>query len=129
MDTFDFPYHSVRTIYPKGDSFKFGGGYEFASAPQLPIQRRFVLTFPTMMWFVDGSGNVDGSTSANINIKAFLDFYEAHLHYTKFIYPHPVLGNVTVRFAADAPPEVPAAKPNGNGSVDQFEITLVEQPL
>jgi hypothetical protein len=128
MDTFNFPYHVPTHTYPKGVSFQFGKGYEFGSAPQLPLQRRFKLSFNTMMWYFNQTtGAVDASFEPTTNMKLLIDFYEAHIG-VKFIYPHPLYGNLTVRFASDIGWEVPKGMPGGSGAVEPFEIILVEQP-
>lgn len=120
MDTFNFPYHQVTHVYPKGDSFKFGKGFEFSSAPQFPVQRRFTLSFPTLVW---------GSADAQLSMNAMITFYEAHYTNTAFIYPHPAFGNITVKFAADVPLDVPKTLPGGGGSTDAFTLVLVEQGI
>jgi hypothetical protein len=127
METFDFPYHTTRHVYPKGDSFKFGRGYEFSAAPQLPVQRRFVLSFPTIQWFLDAAGTADASIEPQINALALDEFYRRHYTWKTFIYPHPVFGEIKVKFAADAPFEMPKSLPGGTGATDEFELTLVEQ--
>lgn len=130
METFDFPFHVPTHSYPKGDSFKFGRGYEFSAAPQLPIQRRFRLHFNTMLWyFNESTGEIDGSVEPQTNIKVLIDFYELHMTHKKFIYPHQVFGNLIVKFATDAPFEVPKGMEGGSGAVEPFELVLVEQPL
>ena len=129
METFIFAYHIVSHVYPKGDSFKFGGGYEFSAAPQLPVQRRFRLKFPTMAWMRDGGGLISAAIEPELNIKALIDFYERHYTHKAFIYPHPIFGNLTVKFSADQPFEVPPSLPGGSGATESFELMLVEQPL
>lgn len=127
METFNFPYHVPTHSYPKGDSFKFGRGYEFSAQPQLPVQKRFTLRFNVMKWEFDNSGVADASINPTTNILALIQFYEAHYSYKTFIYPHPVLGNINVKFAADAPWEVPKGIVGGTGAVESFEMVLVEQ--
>lgn len=127
METFSFPFHVPTHIYPKGDNFRFGRGYEFSAAPQLPVQRRFRLSFNVMKWEFNGSGVADATISPDTNIYALIQFYERHYSHKAFIYPHPVFGNITVKFAADAPFEVPKGILGGTGAVEPFELTLVEQ--
>lgn len=128
MDVFSFPYHVPTHIYPKGDSFKFGRGWEFTAKPQLPVQRRFKLSFSVMQWqFNPTTGLADATINPETNILALINFYEAHYTWDAFIYPHPVFGNITVKFAADAPFEVPKGLIGGTGAVEGFELILVEQ--
>lgn len=127
METFNFPYHTPTHVYPKGDSFKFGRGYEFSAAPQLPIQRRFTLSFNTMVWFFNGSGVPDATIQPTLNILALDEFYRRHYTHLPFIYVHPVYGSLTVKFASDAPFEIPKSKPGGSGATEAFELVLIEQ--
>lgn len=130
METFSFPYHVPTHAYPKGDSFKFGRGYEFSSAPALPIQRRFKLFFNAMIWYFDAvTGAADNSTDPELNMMALMEFYERHLTHKKFIYEHEIFGTLIVKFASDVPFEVPKSIQNSGGVVEPFELVLVEQPL
>jgi len=129
LQTFDFHNHTPTTTYPKGDGFKFGGGYEFAAKPQLPLQRRFRLHFSGVVWYVNTNGTIDYVTDPANNAGRLMQFYEDHLSYEPFLYTHPVYGTVTVRFAPDVPLEIPKSQPGGSGMTDSFEVTLVEQPL
>lgn len=128
MDRFDFPYHIVTHAYPKGDSFKFGRGYEFSS-PDGVVQRRFTLYFESIVWYFADDGTLDATINPQTNALAFDQFYVAHLTHKAFIYPHPVYGDVTVKFAADAPFEMPKSIKGGSGATEAFSVVLVEQPL
>lgn len=127
MQTFDFPFHTLSTSYPKGDSFKFGRGYEFSAAPQLPVQRRFQLSFELIQWFLDDAGEIDATIQPQLNALALDEFYRFHYTHRAFIYPHPVYGNLTVKFASDAPFQMPKSLVGGNGATDRFELVFVEQ--
>lgn len=129
MLTFDFPYHVPTHVYPKGDSFKFGKGYEFSAAPQQPIQRRFTLYFNTIQWFFNASRVADATINPQLNALALDNFYKAHLTHKAFIYPHPIFGNLTVKFASDVPFEMPKGLTGGTGATEEFSVVLVEQPL
>lgn len=125
LETFPFVNHTPTHAYPKGDSFKFGKGYEFSSSPQLPLQRRFKLKFNALIWY----GPTDNTTDAVNNAKNFDEFYARNLTHKKFNYVHPVFGTLIVKFAPDIPFEMPSSLPGANGVTEGFEITLVEQPL
>jgi hypothetical protein len=129
VETFLFPFHVPTHSYPKGDGFKFGRGYEFSAAPQEPVQRRFTLNFNAMQWFFNSSGVAINSTLPTQNIMALDEFYRRHYGHKKFIYPHPQYGNITVKFAADVPFEMPKGVTGGTGVVEPFSIVLIEQPL
>jgi phage-related protein len=127
MEIFDFPNHTVTHVYPKGDSFKFGNGYEFAAKPFGPPQRTFKLTFEAMVWFLNDDGSADTATEPGINMQRLIEFYEEHQTWKKFLYPHPVYGTLIVRFKE--PLETPQSLKNAAGATDKLELTLVEQPL
>lgn len=125
MDTFDFPYHTVRTQYPNsGDSMVLGKSYEFTSKPKAPDQRLFILSFPGMKLFVNTDGTINTTTLPKLNYRVLEQFYEAHRQWDTFIYPHPYLGNINVRFAT--PLNGPNPIPKGNGALEGFEIQLKE---
>jgi len=118
VDTFNFPYHTVRHIYPQGDQQKFGRGYMYAVKPLLPIQRTFILKFNAMNWLATGSG---------YGMQDLVAFYELHEMWDRFTYPHPLYGNLITRFAKAL--EVPEVLDNGFGHTQPLEIQLIEQPL
>lgn len=128
METFDFPFHGTPqvTYPPRAQPVSFGGGYEFTTKPEGPPQRVFTLSFTGMQYFVDGSDNVDESVSPQRNMHAMDLFYQEHETWKRFIYPHPVYGNLTVRF--QKPLEVPKGIKQGNGVVEDFTVTLIEMP-
>lgn len=127
MDTFNFPYHLWSEEYPES-SFKaqFGGGYEFASAPNAPDQVIYVLQFPGMWFFKLPNGQLDLTTQPLRNIGLLRKFYQDHRLYDYFLYPHPIDGNVRVRFKD--PFVLPKGVPAGRGLVEPFEIKLRLQP-
>lgn len=124
--TFNFPYHTLGVKYPEsGARVSFGRGYQFASKPKGPDQLQYTLDFPAMFFFENPLGTFDLVTRPEINMQVLVNFYEAHRLYEPFYYPHPVLGNVTVRF--DEPLEYKVV-PNGWGRVEPFSIKLITQP-
>ena len=126
MDTFNFPYHLVKTQYPdSGDTMVFGKAYVFTSKPSAPDQRTFILTFPGMKYYFT-AGVVNNTDNPTTNYKVLQEFYEAHRLWATFIYPHPVLGNINVKFGK--PLADPDPIPEGNGAQSSFEIQLIEQP-
>lgn len=126
-DTFDFPYHQVAEDNPlPGTSVSFGGAYQFNSGPTAPLQRMFTLTMRGMKVFTDSGGNIDATTSANRNIKAFYNFWQAHYLHVSFNYTHPLHGAMLVRFGQ--PLKLPTPIEGGSGVYPDFTIQLIEQP-
>jgi hypothetical protein len=129
METFNFPYHTPSWDYPKGTAVKFGRGYTFSVKPQGPLQRTFKLNFKGgMRWFVNLDGTINATTQPTMNMKRLVDFYEAHLTWKTFVYPHPVFGNVLVKFDPDSPFNVPEPLSGGSGQTESFTLQLIEQP-
>lgn len=127
-ETFDFGFHTPSWVYPKGDAFKFGRGYQFTIQPQDPLQRTFVLNFDAgLMWVIGDDGSIDATTEPTLNMKRLVDFYERHLTWKTFTYPHPVFGDIHVKFDADSPLNVPKPVTGGSGLTDSFTMQLVEQ--
>lgn len=129
METFPFVNHVPTHSYPKGTSFKFGGGYEHSAAPQDPLQRRFTLKFAALIWYKNALNQYDATIDVENNALAFDNFYRAHRTHKKFIYNHPVFGAVTCKFAADMPFDMPTSIEGSGGVTEGFEIVLLEQPL
>jgi hypothetical protein len=128
MDTFNFPAHLVSTKEP-ANSFRmsFGGAYVFTAAPDAPDQRVFTLYFTGMQYYQNSDGSIDSTTNAAINnMAALYTFYKAHKLHITFIYPHPIFGNITVKFKD--PLEVPKGIRGGTGVVEDFQMTMEEAP-
>ena len=127
METFDFPYHSIEDQYPEtSNPIQFGRGYRFASKPKGPTQYTFLLTFAAFRWFLDQDGVPDPAVQPHINIKALIDFYDAHMMHEYFIYPHPWRGNLRCRFKT--PLKIPPAGPNSKGLVEGIQLQLIYEP-
>ncbi|WCD44160.1 hypothetical protein Lumi_021 [Xylophilus phage Lumi] len=126
MDTFNFPFHAVSTKHNSdGSAVKLGRGYTYTSKPTAPSQRLFTLSFQAMQYF-GTDGNPNKAIKPQINMAVLDDFYLAHELWSDFIYPHPVYGNVVVKF--NKPLEIPEGLPGGNGVTKSFSIELMEQP-
>lgn len=129
METFNFPYHGMpaMTADDNSSSIELKGGFKFSAQPSEPILRIFTLTFPVLGYEFEVNGDVDsdGSVNPQHNVISLWEFYKTHGTWKTFIYPHPVFGNVTVKF--DAPFTIP--KVTGNqGKVSNLEIRLREHP-
>lgn len=144
MQTFDFPYHKFRTEYPEsGNRVQLGGNYIFTAPPNGPDLRRFTLSFETMKYYVVGRdeagikldfannryisktlGEIDIFKNREINMGALEAFYNAHKLHKSFLYPHPVYGNIEVKFMS--PLKIPNGIAGGGGALESFEIDLIE---
>lgn len=125
METFNFPYHKTRTEYPVNSTpIQFGQSYSFASKPAGPPQRTFILNFKAMKWYINSNGTIDVTTNPTFNMGALDAFYAAHQLWDTFVYPHPIYGNLNVRFAD--PLKHPEVEEGGTGVTQSFEIKLIE---
>jgi hypothetical protein len=126
---FDFPHHALETEYPENSArMRFGRGYEFAATPETgPVQRKFLLYFEGMRWFTTPAGTVDLQTLPRQNLGRLEEFYRLHQLWKVFWYPHPLEGNLTVRFAR--PLKLPRVLKGGFGVAAGFDVELIEQPL
>lgn len=127
MATFAWPYHVFSTDYPEsGFKVQFGNSYEYAEGPTSPDQRTVTLSFTTMKYFLNSGGAVDATIQPELNMLALENFYNEHKMWKTFVYPHPVYGNMNVRFKR--PLKVPPGVPGGGGAVSSFSVELIEQP-
>jgi hypothetical protein len=130
LPVFDFPYHRVSTTYPESSiRVRFGRSYQFASKPNAPPERLFKLRFPTMKYYTkweEGEEVLDTTINPKLNLYVLEQFYQAVELYGTFTYPHPVHGNLTVRFSK--PLVLPEGRENGNGASEEFDIELIEVP-
>lgn len=127
LELFDFPYHTFSTENPEsGFRGQMGNSYVFTSAPTDPDQRKFVLAFPTMSFFLDADGIVSSTIKPQQNIYTLILFYQRHKLHKSFQYNHPLYGLLEVKF--QKPLIEPAGIPGGNGVVNPFTIELIEIP-
>lgn len=61
-----------------------------------------------------------------INAGRLEDFYFNHRTWKKFIYPHPLYGDLAVRF--NKPLSLPKGVINGGGIIESFEVRFLEVP-
>ena len=125
MKTFDFPYHKFRTEYPEsGNRVQLGGNYIFTAPPNGPDLRRFTLSFETMKYYQEPNGTISLTKNPKINMAVLEAFYNAHKLHKSFLYPHPVYGNIEVKFMS--PLKIPNGIAGGGGALESFEIDLIE---
>ena len=134
MKTFDFPMHVLEVEYPESSvKMKYGRGYEFASRPRGPDQITYILHFEAMWFFTERDGFpalgattiLDLNRNPQLNMALLEKFYQEHRLFEPFYYPHPVLGNVVVRFNEPLKYKI---KENGRGQVEPFSVRLLTQP-
>lgn len=124
--TFAFPYHTLEVAHPESSvTVRFGRGWSFASKPKGPNQVTYRLKFRLMKFFLNPDGSFDKVTQPAINMALLEDFYLAHQLYEPFTYPHPALGNITVRFAR---PLEYSIMEEGHGATEPFQLELLTQP-
>lgn len=125
MQTFNFPYHKFRTEYPEsGNRVQLGGNYVFTAPPNGPDLRRITLSFPTMKYYLNGLNQIDLTANPQINMAVLEKFYNDHKLHKSFTYPHPIYGNMEVKFFS--PLKIPDGITNGGGAIEDFEIELIE---
>lgn len=132
---FDFPYHKVSTEYPEsGTRVQLNGNYVFTAPPSGPDLRKFTLKFPTMVYYAKvleegeelepGENPMDIEKNRQYNMATLEDFYNRHKMYKSFKYPHPIYGELEVKFFS--PLRVPQGMTNGGGAVEEFQVELLE---
>lgn len=84
--------------------------------------RIFTLNFPILCFDEDSESWL--KFSPEFDFSALLDFYKVHQTHTNFIYPHPVYGDIVVRFFK--PLALPKKNKDGNGTVQGFSVELIE---
>lgn len=126
MDTFTFAPNSKvpETLTRETSNTVTMNGWLFSARPTSPMQRRFRLVVHGLRWYLNTDDTYDATTNPTINARALENFYSAHEMWDPFIFPHPHLGNLVVKFAA--PLNVPAGQKDGGGLLEPLEIMLVE---
>lgn len=127
LEVFNYPYHSTQTENPEsGFRGVMGKSYIFTAPPTDPDQRKFVLDFTTMKFFLDSEGDLTEDTEPEINMYNLINFYQRHKLYKSFQYQHPVHGLLEVKF--NKPLMEPYVLPGGTGAVKAFTVELIEIP-
>lgn len=127
MQTFNFPYHSIETVYPSSSQIvQFGRGYRFATKPRGPDQIVWNLTFPSMKWYLNSDNSVNLTTNPTRNVGKLEEFYNIHRLHEYFLYPHQTRGDVRVRFTT--PLIIPVAALGGSGEVPGIKLSLIYEP-
>lgn len=76
------------------------------------------------IWIEDVTVDLDLVKNAAYNMGALEAFYNRHKLHKPFIYPHPVYGNIEARFMD--PLKIPEGIVGGNGALEDFTLTLIE---
>ena len=126
METFNFPYHEFEEEYPDtGSGMKFGNSYEYRAAASAPPTMNITLTMTGMRYVFNGN-TLSDTLNPTLNIRVLDAFYHVHQLSEKFIYPHPVRGNLNCRFAA--PLSIPKVIRGGPAILPDFSVKLVYLP-
>lgn len=127
MATFPAKYFTYGTRYPEsGERMRLGRSYLYTKGDPAPDQRVFQLSVQGMQYFVDGQGNLDGTTQPERNMKVLEDFYITHRQNKSFDFEHPVYGTLTCKF--NRPLEIPEGVIGADGLLPVFEVELIEIP-
>lgn len=125
METFNFPFHKFSTDYPEsGTRVQLNGNYLFTAPPNGPDLRTITLRFPTMFYYLTSGGAIDIVKNPQYNMAVLEAFYNRHKLHKSFLYPHPVYGNMEVKFGR--PLRIPEGMDGGSGAVEEFTIDLIE---
>lgn len=131
MALFPFVFHTPRVVIPDDPVSQFGGGYSFGSRAPAPKQREFVLSFDTMISYIntDGtritSGTLTSTYDPRLNIYLLIDWYADYGTWKSFTYTYPPEGVLSVKFKGAF--EQPKVMPGGYGVSEGFELRLIEQ--
>lgn len=129
METFTWKYHTQSTEYPDGVTLRLGNSYQYAPEPPSVDQRLIKLRFPTMFYFtkwVAGFEVIDDAKEPTLNMQLLDEFYQRHRMWKSFIYPHPIYGDMTVKFNKAL--KIPSGIPGGDGALMGFDLEFMEQP-
>lgn len=126
-DTIDIAYNVPMSKYPdNGFRIQMGNSYSFAAAPTSPPQRIFVVRVQGKRAYAQYDGTVDTNAALPENVMTLNAFYLAHQLWKTFIYPHPLFGNLNVKF--NKPLELPEVMVGGSGLLPDITLEFVEQP-
>ena len=126
METFNFaPNGTVPvTLPPDPMSGVSMNGWTFTSRPAVPYQKKFKVVLYGITWFTSSTtGLFDLTTKPTVNARLLELFYERNGVWNPFLWTHPHLGQLTVRF--NAPLNVPEGMVDGGGLVDKVEMTFI----
>ena len=120
--------HRVATEHPdSGARMQFGDSYMYSAEPTAPDQRIFKLKFKILKYFL-GPGDVlpNPNIQPAINLARLTAFYAEHRMWKSFTYPHPVYGDVQVKF--NKPLSIPEGIEQGDGAHADISLEFIEQP-
>lgn len=120
---FAWPYHGFSTSY--NEPFQTVNLTSSNTQGYVPDQT----LKPVRTFELDFIGMKHRETAAqicdpNLSFNRLYEFYELHGLHRRFVYEHPVYGDVIVRFGK--PVSIPKKILDGNGSLNTFSVTLVE---
>lgn len=125
-DTFNFaPNSQVPTILPPDPQSGVSmNGWTFTSRPNVPYQKKFKVVLYGMRWYTNRLTDMfDTATHPTHNARKLELFYEKHGVWLPFVWKHPHLGLLNVRF--NSPLQIPEGMPNSGGLIDKVEMTFI----
>lgn len=123
--TFDFCPKSLvpEILPPESPAVVSLNGWTFSSKPSIPYAKKFKVTLHGLRWYLQSNGLFDETTDPTYNARKLEKFYETNGLWDKFLWTHPHIGVMNVRFAQAV--QIPMGIANSNGMIAAFEITLI----
>ena len=125
LKVFEWEHFKVSTEYLEPyDVARAGNNSTMVSKENTLPQRKFTVEFPTL-FYLSGSQDRYWIHRQGLSLNRLINFYEMVGTHESFIFRHPVYGDCVCRFLN--PLEVPKRNVNGLGSVESFQIVLIEE--
>lgn len=126
LSRFIWMHHNFATSYKEPfERVTVGNSQGYIPDTSVKPVRIFTLNFSTLnIQEPDEKSNSALRFSPELDFEELKAFYIQHQTHTQFIYPHPVYGDIIVRFFK--PLSVPKKNLGGVGSVQAFTVELIE---
>ena len=126
LETFAFCPNTLvpETIPPEPVAGVSMNGWEFSSRPAVPYRRKFKVTLHGLTWYLTSGGLYDTVPDPGHNARRLEIFYQQHERWREFLWHHPHIGELAVKFAA--PVNVPAGISNSGGLIAALEVQFIE---
>lgn len=120
---FAWLYHGFSTVYSEpftSVNLTSNNAQGYVPDQTLKPVRTFELEFVGLKHYENAADGCD----PNLSFNRLYEFYELHGLHRRFVYEHPVYGDVVVRFAK--PVTIPKKILDGKGSLNSFTVSLIE---